>query len=144
MALLFCVLLVALFQSQIYRLEKYNQSLQSDLSRLEPKYTELARIKNEIINSRLSSNTTNKVLDLLYDIASQKPTDILFKVINYSRNNRISLQGYAAKSESPVEFVRALEKQTKYEEVKIKYISDKSTNRNQLVEFQIEIKIKND
>jgi Fimbrial assembly protein (PilN) len=138
------ILTFTLLLAKLDRSERYLKEVQAETTQLKPAYQNLSMIEDKLDKSLYGGSSNETSLSLLFRLTFIKPQGLQFSSINYLRDSRISLRGYANNQGMPVQYVKDLQQDTSFSDVSLKYVSQKGNTDRPLIEFQIEIELRHE
>ncbi|MFH1621949.1 MAG: pilus assembly protein PilM [Candidatus Omnitrophota bacterium] len=142
-SLLFGVLiLTAVFTLNFNNKNNIISILDNKIEEIKPTAEEIQTIKNKIaiINSQLS--TENSCIEILRELHKITPAEISLETFIFEDQGEVTLKGTSPAMSLVFSFVPILNKSTFFENIQVKYATQRKTKIEELTDFEIICKIK--
>ena len=140
---LFAVLVFSgMFAFNFYNNKKIISVLDSKLEKINPAVREIQDIKNKIAIINAQIDNESSCIEILREVHSITPSKIYLNTFIFEEGNEVILKGTAPTMSLVFSFVPILNESLSFENVEVRYATQRKTRMGELTDFEIICKIK--
>lgn len=142
LALFAILVFVSIFGLNFYNKKKIIDILDSQIEKINPVAKEIQDIKNKIaiINAQLDNE--NSCIEILREIHRITPSDIYLNTFLFEETNEVTLKGTSPTMSLVFSFVPILNKSSFFENVQVRYATQRKMRSGELTDFEIICKLR--